>query len=171
MKDRDVHRAERRHDSIKSHHIEEHRHDPYKARHKLTEPAVCPQCGAVFQNGRWQWVERVAEGACEELCPACHRTNDKFPAGEITIAGSFSKAHQTEILALIRNTQEMQNTEHPLSRIIDITETPDKTVVTTTDIHLPRRIGHALESAFKGELDTHYNDEEYFIRMHWKRDT
>ena len=47
---------------------------------------------------------------------------------------------------------------------------PHKTVVTTTDIHLPRRIGHALEHAFKGKLDTHYNEEEYFIRIQWRRD-
>jgi hypothetical protein len=62
---------------------------------------------------------------------------------------------RTEILGLVRNIQELQNAEHPLSRIIDIAETPDRTVVTTTDIHLPRRIGHALEHAFKGKLFTH----------------
>ena len=65
---------------------------------------------------------------------------------------------------------QLQNAEHPLSRIIDIAEAPDKTAVTTTDIHLPRRIGHALEHAFKGKLDTHYNEEEYFIRIQWRRD-
>ena len=57
-----------------------------------------------------------------------------------------------------------------MSRIIDIVEFADKTVVTTTDIHLPRRIGHALEHAFKGKLETHYNEEEYFIRIQWRRD-
>lgn len=171
MKERDIHRAEPRTDSIKSHHIEQHRHDPYKARHKLPEPTLCPQCGAVFREGRWQWVEEVAEGAHKERCPACHRSNDKFPAGEIIITGAFSKTHLAEILALVRNTQEMQNTEHPLSRIIDITEAADKTVVTTTDIHLPRRIGHALEHAFKGKLDVDYNTEEYFVRIQWNRET
>jgi hypothetical protein len=45
MKQRDIHRAEL------------HRHDPYKARHKLPEPAACPECGAVFHEGRGQWVE------------------------------------------------------------------------------------------------------------------
>ena len=170
MKERDIHCAEPRRDSIKSHHIEQHRHDPYKARHKLPEPTICPQCGAAFREGRWQWVDKVAEGAHRERGPACHRGNDKFPAGEIIITGAFSKTHHEEIRALVRNTQELQNADHPLSRIIDITEAPDKTVVTTTDIHLPRRIGHALEHAFKGKLDVDYNTEEYFVRIQWSRD-
>ena len=115
-------------------------------------------------------MDKVAEGAHKERCPACHRSNDKFPAGKIIISGAFSKTHHAEILALVRNTQVLQNTEHPLSRIIDIAEAPDKTVVTTTDIHLPRRIGHALEHAFKGKLDVDYNTQEYFVRIQWSRE-
>jgi hypothetical protein len=42
-------------------------------------------------------------------------------------------------------------------------------VITTTDIHLPRRIGHALVDAYKGELDTHYDEAGYFVRMTWTR--
>src|SRR5690349_4580543 len=33
--------------------FEERVHDPYKARHKIAEPSVCSQCGAVFHEGRW----------------------------------------------------------------------------------------------------------------------
>ena len=28
--------------------------DSYKARGKLSEPTVCPECGAVFRSGRWR---------------------------------------------------------------------------------------------------------------------
>lgn len=170
MKKRDIYREVPRHDTIKSHLIEPHRHDPYKARHKLEGPCLCPQCGAVFMEGRWQWMDEVPEGAQQETCPACHRSNDKFPAGEIVLGGAFFAAHRDEVLALVRNTQTQQNAEHPLSRIIDIAEAGDTTVVTTTDIHLPRRVGHALEHAFKGKLDVHYNEEEYFVRVRWHRD-
>lgn len=170
MKTRDIHRETPRRDTIKSHLIAPHRHDPYKARHKLTSPAVCPQCDAVFLDGRWQWLEEVPKDAEEELCPACRRSKDKFPAGEISLSGPFFQAHRAEVLALIRHTQEDENVEHPLSRIIDIVDSGDLALVTTTDIHLPRRIGHALEHAYKGDLDVHYNEEEYFVRVHWHRD-
>lgn len=169
MKTRDVHRVEPRRDLMKSHLIEPHRHDPYKARHKI-EPTVCPQCGAAFSEGRWQWLEKAPEGADKQICPACQRSNDKYPAGEVVLSGSFLEAHRDEILALMRGVQTEQNAEHPLSRIMDISESDGATVVTTTDIHLPRRLGHALERAFKGKLDVHYKEAEYFVRVRWHRD-
>jgi hypothetical protein len=170
MKKRDIHREVPRRDTIKSHLMQQHRHDPYKARHKLPSPCVCPQCDAVFLGGRWQWLDKVPEGAEKEVCPACHRSNDKYPAGEIVLSGPFFKSHRDEILSLIRNAQMDQNAEHPLSRIMDVAEKDGETVVTTTDIHLPRRVGHALEHAYKGKLDVHYNEEEYFVRVRWSRD-
>ncbi|MDD5035907.1 MAG: hypothetical protein PHE55_14250, partial [Methylococcaceae bacterium] len=55
-------------------------HDPYKSRSKPQEPTVCPDCGAIFHGGRWQWGETPAD-AHQEPCPACHRIRDKLPAG------------------------------------------------------------------------------------------
>jgi len=42
--------------------------------------------------------------------------------------------------------------------------------VTTTDIHLPRRIGEALVSAYDGALDLTYDEDGYFLRANWHRD-
>jgi hypothetical protein len=42
MKTRDLHRAEPRHDEMKSHNIQEEVHDPYKARKKPHAPLLCP---------------------------------------------------------------------------------------------------------------------------------
>lgn len=36
--------------------------------------------------------------------------------------------------------------------------------------HLPRRIADALHHAYKGELDIHYDEEGYFVRVNWKRE-
>jgi hypothetical protein len=44
-------------------------------------------------------------------------------------------------------------------------------LILTTDVHLPRRIGHTIVDAYKGELDTHYDEEGHFIRTSWKRDS
>jgi len=41
--------------------------------------------------------------------------------------------------------------------------------VTTTDLHVARRIAHALESAWGGTLATHYDEGGYFVRIGWER--
>ena len=148
--------------------IQESRHDAYKARHKLPEPTVCPQCGAVFHGGRWQWLARPVQ-AHEEMCPACHRIHDAFPAGYVNVGGTFFKSHQEELLHLIKNEEARAKAEHPLKRIIGIEAQDDGTLVTTTDIHLARGIGEALHHAYQGDLEYHYNEQENLLRVIWQR--
>jgi hypothetical protein len=151
--------------------IQERIHDPYKARAKDDGPAECPQCLAVYDDGRWRWTaNRSKEGAEKELCPACHRINDNYPAGEIHIGGAFAMAHFQEIENLIHNCQARETQEHPLSRVMAIRADTDEMIVTTTDIHLPRVIANALERAFKGQATFHYDLEGYFARVHWSRE-
>jgi hypothetical protein len=170
VKERDTHRAEVRRDTIKSHLIDEEQHDPYKSRGKLAEPTVCPQCGAQYKQGRWQWAEEKPDGADSHLCPACLRTNDKYPAGEVTLRGAYALEHADEIKGLVRNVEEAEKGQHPLQRLMAIEQNEDSIVITTTGIHLPRRLGHALEHAYKGQLDTHYDKRGHFVRMVWTRD-
>jgi hypothetical protein len=42
-------------------------------------------------------------------------------------------------------------------------------VVTTTGAHLARRIGDALQHAYKGELDYRYNKADNLLRVNWSR--
>ena len=150
--------------------IRERVHDPYKTRLKPSDPAICPECGAVFQNGRWQWAAYPPADAHEETCQACHRIKDKYPAGTLTLAGGYIAGHKDEILSLVRHQGELEKGEHPLHRIMDIEEAPGHIVVSTTDIHLPRRIGEAIQHAFQGDLDFRYEEEAYFLRVSWMRD-
>ncbi len=145
----------------------EYLHDTYKMRGKLPEPTVCPQCGALFRKGRWAWGPRPAR-AHEELCPACHRIRDNYPAGILDLSGPFLEGHKEEILHAVRNQEEQAKQEHPLCRIIKIEEKEEGIVITTTDTHLPRRIGEALWHAYHGELDLHYGQDPRLIRMSWK---
>jgi NMD protein affecting ribosome stability and mRNA decay len=143
-------------------------HDAYKAKHKLPEPTVCPQCGAVFHEGRWQWLQ-VSADAHQEPCPACHRIHDHFPAGFVTLQGEFFLAHREEIMELAHNVEKHERAEHPLKRIMTIEEKNGAALVTTTDIHLARGIGEAIHNAYKGDLEYHYNPEEYLLRVSWMR--
>ncbi len=166
VKQSDVTKREKRHDRL----IRERVHDPYKTRLKLQEPTVCPGCGAVFHRGRWHWEKTRPEGANEEMCQACHRSNDSYPAGEVTLSGGFLRVHREEILNLARNVEETEKAEHPRHRIMAIDDRADRVLITTTDIHLPRRIGQAVFNAYKGEFDFKYDEEGYFIRVSWSRD-
>jgi hypothetical protein len=148
--------------------IQEAVHDNYKNKGKLHEPTLCTECGAVFAGGRWQWLPKPEKGE-QTRCPACHRINDHFPAGYVTITGDFIEAHEQEILQLIRNHEAHEKTEHPLQRIMNIEKTKVSTVVTTTDIHLARGIGDALHHAWQGELEYHYNAEQNLLRVNWSR--
>lgn len=143
-------------------------HDSYKAGHKLREPTRCPDCGAVFQNGRWIWGTAPA-AAHEERCPACHRVHDKFPAGFVALKGAFLVEHRDEILHLLRNHESKEKAEHPLQRIMAIVDDADGMMVTTTDIHLARDLAQALQRAYKGELELHYNKQENLLRATWAR--
>ena len=140
--------------------------DPYQARQKLQEPTACRQCGAVYHNGRWQWVARPEESR-EALCSACRRINDKFPAGIVKFYGSFGLQQTEEIVRLARHQEEAEKGEHPLNRIISIEEDAQGVVIHTTDIHLPRRIGVAAKRAFHGSLNEDFDEGGYFLRVNW----
>jgi NMD protein affecting ribosome stability and mRNA decay len=143
-------------------------HDAYKAGAKLPSPTRCPDCGAVYRDGRWTW-DTAPAGAHETVCPACHRIRDRFPAGYVRVEGPFWRAHRADIEHLVRNREARERAEHPLERVMAVEEEGDSLLITTTDNHLARDIGEALHSAYKGELEYHYNREENLLRVRWRR--
>jgi len=142
--------------------------DPYQEVEKLSEPAVCSNCGAVYREGRWQWITLPMD-AYLTRCPACKRIHQKMPAGYVTIQGDFAHDHRDEMLSLIHHIETREKSEHPLKRIMWIDYQEDGFTITTTDVHLARGIGEALHRAYKGELDYHFNDSEYMLRVRWRR--
>jgi hypothetical protein len=142
--------------------------DPYQPRGKLPEPTVCSDCGAVYHGGRWQWMTAPAN-AHETRCAACRRIHENLPAGYLSIEGQFPQEHRDEVWHLARNVETREKKEHPLQRIMSMQEDGGKLSITTTDIHLARNIGEALQHAYKGDLKFHYNKAEYLLRVHWQR--
>ncbi len=129
--------------------IQEKRHDTYQEWGKWPEPTVCIECGALFHEGRWGWQETLYE-ANTTICPACQRIADDYPAGYLKISGTFFSDHRDELLNLIHNTEKQKKAERPMERIMTIADEEEYTLVTTTGIHLARRIGEALKHAYQG---------------------
>lgn len=164
-KDTDIARDGRRDRLIK-----ERIHDPYKPRGQLSEPSVCSECGVAFTQGRWQWLPQEPVDAEKVLCPACRRVQDRVPAGFLTLSGDFFAEHRDEILNLIRNKVEEQKVQHPMKRLMDVSDGDEgETVITFTDIHLPRGVGEAIASAYEGELEIKFTDEASILRATWHR--
>src|SRR5690606_6500198 len=101
---------------------------------------------------------------------ACQRIAEDVPAGTISLRGDFVKQHSDELCGLIRNTEEMEKSQHPLERLMAISDDADGLTVTTTGLHLAQRIGHALEAAYDGAVKSHDNGEEYYDEVHAARD-
>jgi hypothetical protein len=149
--------------------FKDNRHDTYREKKGLSEPTVCPDCSAVYIDKHWTW-NPVPAVTHTGMCPACRRIADRCPAGTVHIEGSFLTAHRSEIMNLIRNTETAEKADRPLERIMAVDEaSPARMTITTTGIHLPRRIGTALEDAFGGTLDVQYGEDEYSARVHWER--
>ena len=146
--------------------VKEKYHDTYREDKKRPEPSVCLQCSAVFVGGRWTWTE-VPAGAAKTSCPACQRISDDYPAGYVELKGPFFEMRRQEILNLVNNEERLEKGEHPLERIIAIKPGEDHTLITTTGIHIARRIGDAVVRAYQGDMSFTYGDNEKSIRVQW----
>ena len=149
--------------------VQETGHDAYRARKHADEPTVCGACEAVFHDGRWTWMDAPPANAHETVCPACQRAHDGYPAGFLTLAGPFFDEHRREIINLIENESAAETAEHPLHRKIETEDTGNGYLLTTTDVHLCRRLGERLHRAYGGDLEYHYVDEDAVLRASWTR--
>ncbi|MGC9324487.1 MAG: BCAM0308 family protein [Desulfomonilia bacterium] len=150
--------------------IKEKGHDPYDEGRKYSEGTYCPDCAAVYLQGRWVWPEKKVTRGEPFLCPACRRIRDDFPAGEVFLSGSYLKKHKGEILNLIQNIIIEAKERTPLKRVIELKQNKEKILVRLTDDHLARHIGDAVFRAYSGNLELKYSDEEKFVRLYWHRD-
>lgn len=148
--------------------MQEERHDTYKDWGKLPEPTICGTCGSLFQNGRWSW-DKATVKANVAVCPACQRIADGYPAGQVEISGEFLRDHRDDILNLIKNREGMEKEERPLERIMAINDTGDRISITTTGVHVARRIGEALSRAYQGDFSYQYGEADKSIRVSWCR--
>lgn len=143
--------------------------DAYRERAHWPEPTVCPDCRATYHEGRWQWSS-APEGAALHRCPACRRTRDHLPAGEVHLGGAYFVAHRQEVMALIHARADRARREHPLQRIMGSRETAQGVVIETTDMHLAHGLAQAVHRAHAGELNAAHQAGQQLLRVHWTRE-
>ena len=149
--------------------IKQKRIDAYQPTHNLPEPTVCTKCQSLFINGRWTWKTPPSD-ANRTICPACQRISDNYPAGFVTLKGKFFVLHRDNILNIIKNVDNQEKRGRPLERIIKIDKQNDQATITTTGIHIARRIGDALSKSYKGDLQIQYADADKSVRVNWMRE-
>jgi hypothetical protein len=145
-----------------------HHDDPFRLGHRPPESTLCPTCKASFQGGRWTWLKAPAD-SYEQICPACQRIHDHFPAGYLGIKGDFFAKNRDEMVAFIQNFEKTEKADRPLQRIMAIEERKDGVEITTTDSQLARGLAEAVHETFKGDLKLRYSRDENLVRANWKR--
>lgn len=144
-----------------------HHRDNYPHAEKRSASCVCSGCGLVLSEGRWYRGAPPGAELATGLCPACKRVRERDAAGTLELDAAFL-AHRDEIERMARNEEEVEREEHPLERLIELREAPEGLVVTTTGVHLARRIANKLERRFHRQARFHYSDGDGSLRVDWK---
>lgn len=149
--------------------------DPYLPDLDSSQVAACTECHAVYQRRHWffdedaYFRETMQPETRMVLCPACQKIRDRYAEGQVTLrTGAFLSAHKDEILHLIRNEEARAKGFNPLERIIEMTESSQGIVVTTTNEKLAQRIGRAVKSAYQGHTTYRWSDPK-FLSVEWER--
>jgi|AntRauTorcE11897_2_1112592.scaffolds.fasta_scaffold00104_10 hypothetical protein len=135
----------------------------------VNQGTVCSRCGALYINGKWTW-NTLPDNHEKDLCPACKRIENNEPAGHAILRGTYFAKHKDDIIHFIDNISKSELSDHPLERLMDIKNGSSDTEITTTGIHLARRIGYALQLAYGGELNSTQSDDDHII-VYWTKDS
>lgn len=135
-------------------------HDTYASSCKPADSVVCAECSAVQHAGQWYWGAPPVGDVRVDLCPACARIRDRYPAGTLRLRGALL-AHEDEVRNLIAGVDEVEKREHPLERVMSVELEDDRTlVVHTTGVHVARRIASKLQRRFHAKARITYPTDQ-----------
>lgn len=136
---------------------------------------VCEKCGLIYENQHWVKDERrsqtmVASGvATAIICPACRQIEDRLPQGIVTLHGDYWPEHHDDIMNLVKNEENRSAGTNPLERIMGVRKEGDALIIETTNEKLAQKIGRAIHSAHKGDLQYKWPDGNQLVRVEWTR--
>jgi len=121
----------------------------------LGTSATCGTCGAVEEDGRWAWPETPGLRLGDATCPACERILGRRPAATIRLRGC-GPSTRSAALKRLSSVECAEKAEHPQERILDVAEAGGELVVTTTGLHLARRMTSALKRALHPRVSVRF---------------
>ena len=128
---------------------------------------VCPDCGLVHHAGRWYEGAPPLTDVASGRCPACERVQAEDPAGILSLPAALI-GDRAELERSLRNAASAEATEHPLERLMDLREDADGAlVVTTTGIHLARRLANLIERQVHRQARFDFVDGVELLRVDW----
>jgi hypothetical protein len=90
-----------------------------------------------------------------------------IPAGTLVLPADLL-AERDEILHLIRHVAASEQVEHPLERLMGVEQGADRLVITTTGVHLARKLAHKLAKRFHRKPRFHYADSAGLLDVTWE---
>lgn len=138
--------------------------------------AICKKCKAVYMEQRWLFDADVLKELKKDketeqtLCPGCQKIEDKSLDGLVVLESSFIEKHKDEILNLIRREEEKAWHKSPVSKIAKMEIKENLIEIQTTTESLATRLGKAVESAYRGELEIKKVPQQKFVRVNWTRE-
>ena len=102
------------------------------------------------------------------FCPACRKTQDNFPGGELTLRGVEAENRQ-EIARILRNEELRARQKNPLERIMRMHAANGGWRVETTTEKLAQRLGRSIKKARGGTLIYKWGYNSKFIRVVWEK--
>jgi hypothetical protein len=145
--------------------------DTYLPRLAPREVIQCTGCGAVYHRRHWMLTApaglTVPVHTHPVYCPACKKTKERYPCGELSLRGMES-AERQEILRILRNEEERARSKNPLERIMSVAQRDGEWKVETTTEKLAQRLGRSVRKARGGTLAYKWSHNNKFLRVVWE---
>ena len=152
--------------------------DPYLTATDYKDMSVCRVCHDIYHNKRWIHDEALYDrlvrnpaGVNFTVCPSCKKIENHYYEGVVELSGDFLFEHKDEILHLIRNTENRADYINPQEKIenLEIDDANKLIRLTTTSEDLAQRIGKNIESAYDGNLQLSFSEDDRLVRVYWSR--
>lgn len=126
-------------------------------------PAICRQCRAAHFRGRWRW-DAAPPDLPPVLCPACERMRDGVAAHVVELCGDLPP-HWGEVKSIVAQVERTEYAERPLERVMKIESDDESLFVSTTGLHVARRLVAALARRFRRGVRLSFG--EGWTRLDW----